>query len=45
MLGTSLDRSGANASAIVIGILGEHLFSARQDLAVETNFSAAWRCI
>ena len=41
MLGTSPDRSGANASGIVIGVPGEHLFSARRNPAGENNFLAA----
>jgi len=41
MLSILPDRSGANASGSVTGVPGEHLFSARQDRAVETNFSAA----
>ena len=41
MLGTSPDRSGANASGIVIGVPGEHLFSARRNRAGESIFLAA----
>ena len=43
MLSTSPDRSGANASGIVIGISGEHLFFARRTRSVESNFFASGR--
>ena len=41
MLGTSPNRSGANASGIVIGVPGEHLFLARRNRAGESIFLAA----
>ena len=36
--GTFPDRAGANASGNVIGVPGEHLFSAERDRAVERFF-------
>ena len=41
MLSTFPDRSGANGSGIVIGVLGVHLFSKRQNLAIKSNSLAA----